>query len=62
MWSSFYYLENNQLYKRSFPMSLLMYLNEKEANYVLQELHEGICESHLLGTSLALKALRNGYF
>ena len=43
-------------------MPLLMFLNEEESNYVLRELHEGICRSHMVDTSLALKALRNGYF
>ena len=43
-------------------MPLLMCLNKEEANYVLQEMHERICECHVVGTSIALKALRNGYF
>ena len=43
-------------------MPLLMCLNEEEANYVLQELHEGICGSHITRTSLAFNVLRNGYF
>ena len=43
-------------------MLLLMCLNEEEANYLLCELHEEICGSHVARTSLALKALRNGYF
>ena len=34
----------------------------EEANYVLQELHEDVCGSHVARISLALKALRNGYF
>ena len=59
---SLYYLENDQLYKRSFSMPLLMCLNEEEANYVLPKLHEGICDSHVVGMTLALKALRNDYF
>ena len=37
-------------------------LNEEEVDYVLRELHEGICENHATSTSLALKALRNRYF
>ena len=43
-------------------MSLLMFLNEEELDYVLRELYEGICGSHVAGMSLALKALWNGYF
>ena len=43
-------------------MPLLMCLREKEANYVLRKVHMGICGNHAAGSSLALKALRNGYF
>ena len=43
-------------------MPFLMCINEEEANYVLRDLHEGICGSYVTGMSLALKALRNGYF
>ena len=46
--SYLYYLDNDQLYKRSFSMPLLMCLNEEESNYVLRELHEGICRSHVV--------------
>ena len=60
--SSLFYLENDQLYKCSFSMPLLMCLNEEEAEHVLRELHEGIYGSHARRISLALKALRNGYF
>ena len=60
--SFLFYLENDRLYKHSFLMSLLMCLNDEEVEYVLRELHEGIYGSYVGGTSLALKALRNGYF
>ena len=43
-------------------MLLLLCLNKEKANYVLKELYEGICGSHVSGMSLAIKALRNGYF
>ena len=43
-------------------MLLLMHLNEEKANYVLKELHERICGSHVTKASLAFKALGNGYF
>ena len=57
-----YYMENHQLYKISFSMSLLMYSNEEELDYVPRELHARIYGGHVAKTSLALKALRNGYF
>ena len=43
-------------------MPLLMCLNEENVESVLKELHEGICKSHIVGSSLTTKALRNGYF
>ena len=60
--SSLFYLENGWLYKCSFSMPLLMYWNKEEVKYALRELHEGICGSHVAGSSLILKTLRNGYF
>ena len=39
-----------------------MCLNVEETEYVLRELHEGICGSHATGSSFTLKALRNDYF
>ena len=66
-------MENDRLYKRSFSLPLLTYLNEDEANYMLKELDdeanymlreldEGIYGSHIACASLAFKALRSGYF
>ena len=45
-----------------FSMLLLMCLDDEEVNYMLRELYEGICRSHVAGTSLACKTIRNGYF
>ena len=47
--SASFYLKNGQLYKCSYLVPLLMCLNEEEAKYVLRELHEGICGSHIAG-------------
>ncbi|XP_073153753.1 uncharacterized protein [Henckelia pumila] len=45
------------LFKRSFTQPLLKCLGPDEANYVLREIHEGSCESHLGSLALARKAL-----
>ncbi|KAK3021300.1 hypothetical protein RJ639_046871 [Escallonia herrerae] len=37
-------------------------LSPKEADYALQEVHEGICRQHLGGRNLAHKILRQGYY
>lgn len=35
------------LYKRDFSRPFLRCLSPEEANYVMREVHEGICENHL---------------
>ncbi|XP_074355974.1 uncharacterized protein LOC141695641 [Apium graveolens] len=50
------------LYKRGFNQPLLRYVGRDEGNYILREVHEGICGNHSGGGSLALKVLRQGYY
>ena len=59
---TYFFVENNRLYKKGFALPSLHCLGPEEANYVLREIHEGICESHLAGTFVALKAIRLGYY
>lgn len=49
------------LYKRDCSVPLLKCLNE-EAQYVLRDIHEGMCRNHSGGQSLAHKIIRQGYF
>ena len=53
--------ENQKLYKRSFsgPYFLCVHLELTES--LLEELHEGIYESHTGGRSLAHRAITQGY-
>ena len=37
-------------------------LNEDQAKYMLQEVHEGVCGNHSSGRALAHKVLRQGYY
>lgn len=60
--ASHYVLINNMLYKRDHSLPLLRCLDPKEANYVLREIHEGICGNHFAGHSLSHKVLRQGYY
>ncbi|KAL2237688.1 UNVERIFIED_CONTAM: hypothetical protein Sindi_0960500 [Sesamum indicum] len=53
---------DGDLYKRGFSLALLKCLTSEERNYVLREIHEGICGNHLGGKALAGKALRQGFF
>ncbi|GFS42902.1 hypothetical protein Acr_00g0082420 [Actinidia rufa] len=51
-----------KLYKRSFSGPLLRCLRPEKAEYVLREIHEGICGNHFGARSLARKTIRQGYF
>ncbi|GFZ06625.1 hypothetical protein Acr_18g0007950 [Actinidia rufa] len=52
-----------RLYKRAFSGPLLKCLRPEEAEYVLKEIHEGICcGNHSGARSLARKTIRQGYF
>ncbi|KAL5559394.1 hypothetical protein UlMin_035605 [Ulmus minor] len=60
--SARYYLDKDKLRKRSFSSPSLTCLNEDQAKYVLQEVHEGVCGNHSSGRALAHKVLRQGYY
>ena len=51
---------NDVLYKRSFSMPYLKYVDDDEAKYILEEIHEGICEDHAGPRSLVSKVRRTG--
>ena len=57
-----YILYDERLYKRGFSTPLLKCVDLTEGNYILQEIHEGVCGNHSGGQSLAHKVLRQGYF
>ena len=57
-----YVIYDNKLYMRGYSMSLLKYVTRFEENYIIREIHEGICGNHTKGQSLAFKALRQGYY
>ena len=50
------------LYKRGFFTSILKCITGKDANYVLREVHEGVCGNHIGARTLAGKVLRQGYY
>ena len=53
---------NGQLYKRSLGGPYLMCLTLEQGQYVLAKLHEGICENHPGGRTLAHWAHTQGYY
>ena len=50
------------LYERCFSRLFLRCLSPEKANYVLREVHEGICGNHLGSQSLIHKLIRTGYY
>ena len=61
-WSNWFVLYEGILYKRSFARPLLRCIPPGEGKQVLEELHKGICSSHLGGRALGVTALRTGYY
>ena len=58
----FWLSENQKMYKRSFSGPYLLCIHPEVVELVLEELHEGICESHTGGRSLSHRALTQGYW
>ena len=50
------------LYKRGFSIPIIKCVGKEDANYVLREVHEGICGNHIGARSLVAKTLRQGYY
>ena len=44
-----YYLDKDNLYKRSLSSPSLTYLNEEQAKYALQKVHEGVLGNNSSG-------------
>jgi hypothetical protein len=53
---------NGTLYKRGFTLPLLKCISPEEGNYILREIHEGICGNHYGARVLAHKAIRVGFY
>ncbi|XP_059432644.1 uncharacterized protein LOC132165945 [Corylus avellana] len=55
-------LVNGALFKRGFMLPLLKCISKEDGDYMLWEIHEGICGSHSGSRILAHKAVRAGFF
>ena len=55
-------LIGDNLYRRFFGGPYLRCLNNVETQYVLVELHEGVCNNHIEGHTLAHRAHLQGYY
>ena len=58
----FWLSENQKLYKRSFLGPYLLCIHPEMIESLLEELHEGICGSHISGRSLAHRAITQDYW
>ena len=50
------------LHERGFSIPYLKCVDEEEAKYILEEIHQGVCGDHTVPRSLVSKAVRTGYF
>jgi len=52
----------DDLYKREYGQPLLKCVTVEQAQYIIKELHEGICGYHSGARTMATRVLRAGYF
>ena len=55
-------LLNDALYRKGFSLPYLKCVEEDEVRYILEGVHEGICEDHVGPRSLISKITKTGYF
>ena len=55
-------IHRGTLYKRGFSTPILKCVGKEDANYILREVHEGICGNHIGARTLVGKTLRQGYY
>ena len=55
-------IHRGSLYNRGFFTPILKCIAGKDADYVLREVHEGVCGNHIGARALVGKALRQGYY
>ena len=57
-----YSMHNGEFYKRSLSHPWSKCVSPEEGNYVLREIHEGICGAHEAQNTIVRKALLQGYY
>jgi len=58
----FWLSKDHKLYKRSFFGPYLLCIHPEAVELLLEELHEGICGSHMGGRFLSHRSLTQGYW
>ena len=62
VWATRFVLIKDVLYKRGFSHPYLRCLGNEEADYVMREVHEGICGNHSGSRSLVHKLVQAGHY
>ena len=57
-----FFLDGEILYKRTYDQVLLRCVAAKDAQKIMEEVHEGICSVHANGHRLARQIMRSGYY
>ncbi|CAL8094090.1 unnamed protein product [Prunus armeniaca] len=60
--SARYVVINDIIYRRGYTTPYLKCITAEQGDYVLREIHGGVCGDHLGSRSLAHKAFRQGYY
>ena len=60
--ASKYVMEAGHLYRRSYNQMLLRYVDKKEADTLMIQVHAGTCGPHMNGVLLGKKIMLQGYF
>ena len=60
--ASLFVLIKDILYKKGFSHPYLRCLGPEEADYIMREVHKGICGNHSGAQSLVQKLIRVGYY
>ena len=60
--SSRFTIHQGTLYKRGCSTPILKCVGKEDANYLLREVHEGICSNYIEARSLEAKTPRQGYY
>ena len=55
-------IHRGTLYKRGFSTPIFKCVGKEDANYVVREVHEGICGNHIKARTLAAKTTRQGCY
>ena len=55
-------IHRGALYKRGFFTLILKCIAREDTDYMLREVHEGVCGNHIGARALAGKVLRHGYY